>query len=336
MKNILIIQTAFLGDVILSTSLVETLHHAYPQSFIDVLVKKQYAKVLDNNPYIRNVLVFDKKKSKLKEIVRIIKFVRSQKYDTVINIHRFFSSGLITAFSQSKIRSGFRKNPFSFLFTHRSEHHYNDIHETDRNLQLIAFTGIEKALMPRLYPSKDDIAKVSDYKRVPYICVAPASIWFTKQFPSEKWIEFIDNIPSSVKIYIIGSEDDIQMAEYIISKVSHQSTFNLCGKTSLLQTASLMKDAMMNYVNDSAPMHISSGLNAPVTAVFCSTVPDFGFGPLSNDAQIVETNKELPCRPCGIHGKKKCPENHFLCAKSIEIQSLTARIKIKHKTSQHD
>ena len=70
----------------------------------------------------------------------------------------------------------------------------------------------------------------------------------------------------------------------------------------------------MNYVNDSAPLHLASSMNAPVTAVFLSTIPQFGFTPLSDDSTVSETSLNLPCRPCGLHGKKACPEGHFRCA----------------------
>ncbi len=103
--------------------------------------------------------------------------------------------------------------------------------------------------------------------------------------------------------------------------------YNLAGKLSFLQTAALMKDATMNYVNDSAPLHIASSVNAPVTAIFCSTVPSFGFGPLSEKSFIVEIQEIIPCRPCGLHGFKKCPEKHFKCAYNIKSEQLIDKIK---------
>jgi heptosyltransferase-2 len=101
---------------------------------------------------------------------------------------------------------------------------------------------------------------------------------------------------------------------------------NLAGKLSLLESAALMKDARRNITNDSAPMHLASGVNAKTTAIFCSTVPDFGFGPLSDDSVIIETTKKLECRPCGLHGLKACPEKHFDCAYSITNSQLQYRL----------
>jgi heptosyltransferase-2 len=87
-----------------------------------------------------------------------------------------------------------------------------------------------------------------------------------------------------------------------------------------------MKDARRNFTNDSAPMHLASAVNAKTTAIFCSTVPDFGFGPLSDDAVVVETSKKLDCRPCGLHGLRACPEKHFDCAHSINYTQLQDRL----------
>ena len=98
--------------------------------------------------------------------------------------------------------------------------------------------------------------------------------------------------------------------------------FNLSASTSFLASAALMQHAKMNYVNDSAPLHITSAMNAPVTAYFCSTEPAFGFGPLSSNSKVVETKENLNCRPCGLHGFKKCPEKHFKCANNILIQDI--------------
>ena len=99
---------------------------------------------------------------------------------------------------------------------------------------------------------------------------------------------------------------------------------NLAGRLSFLASAALQKKAVLNYVNDSAPMHFASAVNAPVVAVYCSTLPDFGFGPLSDNSFIVQTNESLTCRPCGIHGKKQCPLKHFDCAKTIKMDQLIA------------
>ena len=93
-------------------------------------------------------------------------------------------------------------------------------------------------------------------------------------------------------------------------------------KTEFFTNISINEKCKHNYVNDSAPMHMASAMNASTTAIFCSTVPGFGFGPLSGNARIVETEEDLDCRPCGLHGFKKCPKEHFNCAYSIKTEQL--------------
>jgi ADP-heptose:LPS heptosyltransferase len=83
----------------------------------------------------------------------------------------------------------------------------------------------------------------------------------------------------------------------------------------------------MNFTNDSAPMHLASAMNAPVTAVFCSTIPEFGFGPLSDDSMIIQTEEQLECRPCGLHGHEQCPEKTFNCAYTIPVTKFIERLK---------
>ena len=195
-------------------------------------------------------------------------------------------------------------------------------HEIERNHELIAEFTDHQPAKPVLYPTKEDFESISNYKDQPYIVVAPGSVWFTKQYPAEKWIELINKLSHHFKIYLIGSPAEEALADTIAKGSDHPGIIDLSGKLSFLQSASLMKDAVMNYVNDSAPMHLASAMNAPVTAIFCSTVTSFGFGPLSDKSFVVEIQEKLECRPCGIHGYKACPLGHFSCAYKIEVGQL--------------
>ena len=319
--KILIIQTAFIGDVILATPIIEKLHKFFPNAKVDFLLRKGNQGLLENHPHITKVLIWDKKKNKQKNLIKILQSVRNEKYDYVINLQRFFSTGFITTFSKGKTTIGFDKNPFSFLFTNSIKHKIeNGVHEIERNLSLIAEITDNKVVNPKLYPSKEDLKAVENYLSQPYICIAPISVWFTKQFPAEKWIELIDKIEQN--IYLIGGNEDFEKCENIIKNCQHNNVINLCGKLSLLQSAALIKNAEMNYVNDSAPMHLASAMDASTTTIFCSTIPDFGFGPLASNSKVVETKEKLNCRPCGLHGFKKCPEKHFKCANNILIQDI--------------
>jgi heptosyltransferase II len=331
LERILIIQTAFIGDVILATPLAEKLHHLFPLAKIDFLIRKGNETLFENHPFINEVIIWNKKEHKTRNLFRIRKQIKFKKYDLIINAHRFASSGFLTTFSGARKTSGFSKNPFSFLFSHKVKHHIgkadHPVHEVDRNLSLIDFLGNNERFLPKLFPSEKTFEKIRNFETPEYICIAPASVWFTKQYPSEKWIELITSFDEKYRIYIIGSESDQVLCNEIIMDSNRKEIFNLAGKLSFLETAALMQDAVMNYVNDSAPLHIASAMNAPVTAVFCSTVPAFGFGPLSDKSYIAETGQAMECRPCGLHGFKTCPENHFECAYSIDNNILLASVK---------
>ncbi|MCB0819734.1 MAG: glycosyltransferase family 9 protein [Bacteroidetes bacterium] len=313
MDRILIIQTAFLGDVVLATPVAESLHAAYPNARIDFLLRKGSESLFRNHPFINEVLIWNKKENKYRNLFGLIQKIRNTKYDLVINCQRFAASGLLAGLSGAKTISGFKKNPFSFLFNYQAEHKIgNGKHECERNLDLIHFLKIEGIIRPRLYPVDQE---TSQFNLPPdYICMAPASVWFTKQLPAAKWIELGNKIIQETAIVLLGAPTDNELCESIAAEIKNHQVINLCGKPDLLQSAGIMKNARMNYVNDSAPLHLASSVNAPVTAFFCSTVPEFGFGPLSDNSIIVETTEKLSCRPCGLHGRRKCPEGHFRCA----------------------
>jgi heptosyltransferase-2 len=319
--KILIIQTAFLGDVVLATALIEKLAAYYPESTIDFLVRKGSESLLNNNPHLNEILVFDKS-SKYKNLTKLIRIVRSKQYDLVLNVQRFLTTSLLTAFSAAKKKAGFSKSPLSFTFTKRVTHDIESgIHEISRNQKLIEDITDSEAAKPRVYPSKSDYKVVQRFKVEPYITISPASVWYTKQFPLEKWLEFLGELPE-VNVFILGSKSDRKLAETIVDQSGYKKIASLAGQLSLLQSAALMDGAVMNFSNDSAPMHLASAVNAPVAAIFCSTVPDFGFGPLSDESHIIQVKEDLKCRPCGLHGKTSCPQKHFKCAKEIKPSQL--------------
>ncbi len=320
----LLIQTAFIGDVILATPLVEKLRRFFPNAQIDFLLRKGNEKLLENHPHIGRVWVWDKKKEKYSGLVRLIRALRMEKYDWTINCQRFATSGLITVLSGAQHTAGFRKNPFFWLFDQSVPHIFGTnerpIHEVERNLSLIEHLTDRSFEMPRLHPAPADVTKA--HSLAPsgkhFVCIAPTSVWFTKQYPAHKWLELIERIPKECAILLLGGPNDADACEHIARSANHPDVRNLAGRLSFLESAALMHAANLNYVNDSAPMHIASAVNAPVVAVFCSTVPVFGFTPLSTRRFVIELEAALACRPCGLHGYQACPKGHFACAETIQ------------------
>lgn len=328
MNKILIIQTASIGDVILATPVIEKLHAFFPEAKIDFLLKKGNESLFDGHPFLHKVLIWDKTTEKYKNLIRLSNYIKDNKYDAVVNIQRFVTSGFLTALSGAKEKIGFNKNPFSLLFTKKVKHKIKtgNQHEINRNQRLVETITDTTSFPIKLYPSQKDAARMSQYKTVKYITVSPASLWFTKQFPKAKWIDFSSKLDKEITVYFLGSKKDREICDEIIKASEHKNALNMAGKLSFLESAELMKSATMNFMNDSAPMHLASSVDAPTTAIFCSTVTSFGFGPLSTNSVIVETKEELDCRPCGLHGHQACPKKHFKCAENINVNELLARI----------
>ena len=328
MYKFLVIQTAFTGDVVLATAIIEKLHSHYPGAQIDFLLRKGNEGLLDHHPYITNVLIWNKKEGKHLNLVKMALRVRREQYTHIINPHRFPTSGFVMLVSGAGYTAGFNKNPFSFLFTKKAPHviapprSEEFILETERYQLLIADITDNIPMTPKLHPSTTNFNAVAQYKEGPFITISPSSVWFTKRFPVERWVQLIGLLPALYNIYLLGAPSDFELGETIKNLSGKGSVVNLCGKLNYLESAALMKDAAMNYANDSAPLHFASAMDAPVTGVFCSTITSFGFGPQSKNSKIVEIDYPLYCKPCGLHGRKSCPEGHFKCAVDIRNEQL--------------
>lgn len=333
MKRFLLLQTAFLGDAVLATALLEKLHAHYPDAGIDMVVRKGNEGLFTGHPFLRKLMVWDKRSGKTRNLFRVIGAIRQERYDHVINCQRFFSTGLMTVLARGSETIGYDKNPLSLLFTRKVRHVIPDpavlrrsaelaqdtsIHEVDRLNALIAHLTDASRPLPRLYPQQKDSEATA--RIPPYVCLAPASVWYTKQWPAEKWAQLIARIPAELDVLLIGGPGDTALCAAIAQQAGRGEV--LAGRLSLLQTAALMAKATMNYVNDSAPLHIAGAMHAPVTVVFCSTVPAFGFGPLHANGRVVQIAEHLDCRPCGLHGYRACPKGHFKCALGIAVDRL--------------
>ena len=321
MQKVLVIQTSFIGDVILSTALLESLQELFPATRLDILVGKGNESLFEGHPFLNQVYVWDKKGAKYKGLWRILRQVRNLQYDLVINLQRFGTTGLFTVLSKAHKTIGFRKNPFSFLFDKAYPHELKaGIHEVDRNQALIQEWTEKPASRPKLYPKACDVSSYGI--EPPFVCFAPHSVWKTKQLPTEKWISLAEQINNEVSIVFLGAPIELEACDQLMSQINRAGAMhNMCGRLSLLESAALMQQSQMNYVNDSAPLHLCSAVDAPQTAFFCSTSPTFGFTPLSTVSIIAEANPQPACKPCGLHGKSACPKGHFDCG-NIDVLSL--------------
>lgn len=323
-KRILIVQTAFLGDVILSTPLIRALRELFPDSFISFLLIPETESVLNNNPYLDQVLVYDKRKNRgVGGFLNILGETKSHRFDLAVIPHRSLRSALLVYLAGVPQRIGFDSSAGSFLFT-RKVAYQPDIHEVGRNLSLISEFGLSSIdRSPELFPSPNDLSYVRAQlvksgigEEDEIVAAAPGSVWATKRWLPERFAEVSDLLmrKSGMKVVLLGSEDDRVLCQEIADRMREKAAV-LAGKLSVLQTAALVSFCRVVLSNDSAPVHIASAMKKPVVAIFGSTVPEFGFAPYGVDHVIAQ--KRLDCRPCGTHGKTRCPKDHFKCMKEI-------------------
>ena len=162
--RILIIQTAFIGDVVLATPLITQMRLFFPKVAIDFLVRKGNESLLAEDERIDSILIWNKKE-KIKSLVKLIRQIRKSNYDVVINVQRYYSMGLVTFLSHAKVKIGFDKNPFSWSFDHAIAHSLmHRIHEVDRNLELLRPFGPISKLKPELKLSKSTFTSIRKYK----------------------------------------------------------------------------------------------------------------------------------------------------------------------------
>lgn len=321
-EKILVIQTAFLGDLILSTVLFKQIKIRHPHSHLTVLVNKGTELVLQSNPYIDTILPVNKKET-FKNPLLFIQFLvelRKLHFNICYSPHFSYRSSLISFFSRAKERIGYKESGFSFLHTKTYTRPLKGVHEVQKLLSLLELNQIER---PEIFLEDGSLIEIKQVLKTipPFIAIAPSSLWETKRMPIAKFIDLIRMILEGTNYtpVIIGSKNDLSLANQIIDTLGTR-VINMTGQTNLLELSYLISIAAAVISNDSSPIHIASAFNVPTLAIFGATIPDFGYTPLSEKQFLSEVT--LPCRPCGIHGGHVCPEKHFRCMKDQDISQM--------------
>ncbi|MBW6515968.1 MAG: lipopolysaccharide heptosyltransferase II [Candidatus Cloacimonetes bacterium] len=325
-KRILIAQTAFIGDVILVTPLIRETKKQFPAAKLDVLVIPATKAILANNPHLSEVLVFDKKGSKIRSFFSVLRKIKERDYDLALIPHSSFTTALIAKLAGIKERIGFSKKLRSLLMTKTVTPETN-IYRIDKNLSLLQPMGVLKGdRQTELFPSKED-KKIADdliqsvYK--PLVAVAPGSVWKTKCWPKEYYIELISLIKDRANFVFIGSQEENALCDTIL-KNSGCVGINIAGKTTILQSAAVIDKCKFILCNDSGALHVSNAVQTRVVGFFGPTVKKFGFFPFREGDLVFETNQD--CRPCSHHGPIKCPLKHHNCMRLIKPQEVFEKI----------
>lgn len=313
----LLVDTSFLGDVLCAEPLVRAVARKWPDPPVDFLTSPGGAAVLQNHPRIREILVFDKRGADkgLGGLHRTAQRLRERGYARAICSHRSWRTALLLRLAGIPERAGFRNASASWLYTRRVPYP-EQLHEIERNLALLEGGPWER---PRVHPS--DAERERARELIPpglFVALAPGSIWATKRWPAERYAEVLAGlVAEGLGAVLLGGPEDRELCREVVAQAAPSPdaaarVVDLCGVTNLRESYAVLEHARALVTNDSAPMHLGVAAGIPVVAVYCSTVPEFGFAPRGARDAVVEV-AGLDCRPCGIHGRTSCPEGHFRC-----------------------
>ena len=345
----LVVQTSFLGDVVLTTPLIAELSKRGP---VDVVTTPEGSTILRNDPRIRNVLIYDRRDADkgIAGFARTVGRIRhaglhgsldstrspsiNRFYEVAYLAQGSFRSALLVASTGVKKRIGFNTSEGRRLYTEQVEYKA-DRHHAERlwwlSMSSCADQPSPDQITPRVYPSPDDDAAAESFlvehlpdRRRPIVALAPGSAWGTKMWPY--YPELSVKLAEQFNVVVVGGNADVENGNMIIAQLPEGCGANAAGRLGILASAALIARARLLVTNDSAPQHLASAVDTPTVGIFGPTVPDFGFGPLAGGSTVAGVDG-LACRPCDRHGPQRCPLGHWRCMREVSSEAVIGLIK---------
>jgi len=318
----LVIQTAFLGDVVLTTPLLSAV--AADSGPVDVVTTPIAAPLLETHPAVRRVIAYDKRGSDRgwSGLRKLARRLQAEQYGRAYLPHRSLRSAALGVLARIPSRIGF-SGPWSLLYTESRPKPARG-HESDRLLALA--DKPPGVYAPHLRPTGADEQAVAALINEAFVALAPGSIWGSKRWPY--YPELAARLAERVAVAVVGGPDDVELGDRIVAAVrpSGRRAVNACGRLTIRQSASLIGRAALLVTNDSAPLHLATAMGTPIVALFGPTVTEFGFGPL-RAGDVALGLDGLQCRPCSPHGPPQCPLGHHRCMRDITVEAVLAAIE---------
>lgn len=327
-ERILIIRFSSLGDIVLTTPVIDALKGAFPAAEISFLTKVKYRDLLQADPRITRLVEFDSggKHRGTGGLMKLISELRSGDFDLLVDLHSNLRSFLVRHLVRSKTKIRYRKRWwFRFLMVHCKFLKTKPLHTVDSYLTALRPLGVKpEQRLPTVYPAEDDLQFTENFllernvkKDDIVIGVHPGAKWESKRWEPKKFAQvcraLIDRL--RVKIVLFGEAGEEELVHQVASELPEPSTIRAVG-LSLGQLTALLGRCDCLISNDSGPMHLASALRVPVVAIFGPTHPKLGFAPLGPKAVVLCANAE--CSPCSLHGEKRCRKQSRLCMDAID------------------
>jgi len=334
--SILLIQTAFLGDAVLTIPLVSAIRDKFPKAALSVLCTPEVAEVFRSHPATPEILLFDKRGDhrSLRARWRLSRTLRARHFELAIIPHRSFTSAALAALAGIPRRVGFSRSQGRWLLSHLVPFQWG-VHDVERNLALLEPLGVPPP-SGKLWMRPDPETQSLIQQRLkeagigptdPVLGINAGSVWATKRWLPEGFAAVADRaIRDGMKVIFVGGTKDEPSVHAVTGRMTEKA-LNWAGKTSLKELIAVIARTNVFLTNDSGPMHIAAACGIPVVALFGPTTKELGFFPYGAGHKVIEKN--LPCRPCGLHGHERCPLGHFECMKSINADEVYAAVKEK-------
>jgi len=335
----LVIQTAHLGDVVLTLPLIQRLAGQYGP--VDLLTTPAAAELASHHPAIHQVIPFDKHGAQrgVAGFVALRARLRRTGYARAFLPHRSLRSALLALAAGIPQRVGFGGRGPAISYTRRVPYPAAG-HQVARLSALAEADGTWAKTFPAArrrnteeivhgpwFPLTEEdrqtagawLEAASVGKR--FIVLAPGSRWGTKRWPYFAELAAALSDP----VVVVGGSEDQALAEGIVARDPRRIR-SAVGMLTLRGTAALLERAAVLVTNDSLPLHLASALNRPAIAIFGPTITDFGFGPLGDRSEVVE-HLEVSCRPCSPHGPMACPRGHHRCMRDLPVAAVVAAME---------
>jgi lipopolysaccharide heptosyltransferase II len=342
-EKILVVQTSFLGDTVLTLPLLSEIKRRFPGSKLSLLCTPTGRDLLLDYPIVDEIIVDEKRGADRgwKGLWRKAKILRTQGFTLALCPHKSFRSGLLLFLARIPRRVGFAQSKSAFLFHVRVKRNAQQ-HDVERTLSILQGLGIrtedcDRALDLPIAPSLEEevtkrlqTAGVDTTKMV--VGIHPGSVWATKRWSAEAFGQLIRLLKQkySCEIVLFGGSDDAEVVDKV-QNLSGDCAVSLVNRISLRELPAALSLCNLLITNDSGPMHIAVARNVPVVAIFCATTPELGFYPYSAKAIVV--GKKLPCRPCSSHGSRRCPLGTEDCIRLIRAEEVFQAVERLLKTT---
>ena len=323
--RIVVVQTAYLGDLVLTTPLVRELARAQPAAEISLVTTRLGADVFVGLPGVREAIAFDKRRGGLGALVRLATRLRRARFDVALLPHRSNRSAVLVRLAGIPVRIGFAGAPGAWTYTRRVRRDAAQ-HAVRRYLALAEPLGGDPATadvrpvvggIARSAGAADRLLDAVGLARSPFVALAPGSVWATKRWTTSGFASLAVGLRSrAIEPLLVGGVEDLPACHAVADAVPG-GLRSLAGRTTVAELAAILARAAALVGNDSGAAHVAAAVRTPVVAVFGPTVPSSGLAPVGDEHVIVEQG-DLACRPCSRHGGPRGPLGHFRCMREID------------------